>query len=406
MRLLVLQSTSIFENYGGIEYYLDDLLELASEAYGDALHAAVVPSRTDSFKAVPRPYRITAVPFRRKSWRAKFENRCSWAFYRAALAQAAKDRPDFLICGHVSLGPLTALLSARTSIPYLSCVYGIESWGKLPFFDEWALRHSLGILSISHWTKQILMDRGIEEDRIAIVHPRLDTRLENRALSPISGQGPLRLLTVSRLDAGEKYKGHEDVLRALSLLRHSNPELEFRYTIQGDGTDRARLQQLVTEWGLGNSVRFAGRVADRLELENLYRQTDLFVMPSRFGRWDGKWKGEGFGIVYLEAAAFGVPSLAYDCGGVTDIIESERDGVLVPPDDIAALARKLQQLHDDRATLSRLGESAHRKANDKFTRRCVSAELRDALTFFRKRHLEKVTASQSRQPSALSEPPL
>ncbi|MBY0372325.1 glycosyltransferase, partial [bacterium] len=210
-------------------------------------------------------------------------------------------------------------------------------------------------------------------------------------------------LSVSRLDATEQYKGQDHVLEALAQLRQTHPQLEFRYTIQGDGSDRPRLEALARELGLGEITRFTGSVKDRTELENLYAQSDLFVLPSRYGRWQRKWRGEGFGIVYLEAAAFGVPSLAYDCGGVKDIFTSEKDGWLAAPDDIPALAQALATLAQDRTRLAALGRAAKART-EVFTKRSVAREWAAAATQLKALRPGKVKASQSQRPFVQPQP--
>jgi phosphatidylinositol alpha-1,6-mannosyltransferase len=123
-------------------------------------------------------------------------------------------------------------------------------------------------------------------------------------------------------------------------------------------------------------------VAQRKDFEAVYREADLFVMPSRFGRWDGRWRGEGFGIVYLEAAAFGLASVAYDCGGATDIIRHGENGMLVEPDNIAELARTIESLAKRRSLAEGMGRKAHEMVMRQFTRATIREQLAGALDAF------------------------
>ena len=398
MRMLVFQSSSRFETFGGIEYYLDDLLCSAAEVWPQSPPAALVPKRS-RFTPLPRPYAVHPVQHSKNRLLSKLQNRFNVPLIRDALARVRATQPDFLVSGHVALGPVTWLLSRLTGIPYLSVVYGIESWGGLWAWDEFALRRSHGIISISQWTKDRLVARGYSADQIQILHPRLDSRLENLELPLRLPSTPLRLLSVSRLDANEQYKGHDHVLQALLILRSRAPELQFHYTIQGDGTDRARLEALVDEWALGDRVTFTLPVHDRVELSRAYENADLLVMPSRFGKWERRWRGEGFGIVYLEAAAFGVPSLAYDCGGVTDIIENGVTGILATPDDISRLADALAELARDPQNITLMGRNAHAAVNTRFTRTAVHAQLESAVREFSRQDRQMPTTSRSPQPS-------
>lgn len=402
VKFLCLQSSSIFEQYGGIEYYLDDLLTIIASQPGSEIET-LVPQRSRPLALADKAYRVTPVQLERGWLFSKIANRYSPRFFRIALARARASRPDYLLCAHASLGPLTAAVSFFTGIPYLTIGYGIEVWDDLRWQDEWALARSHAIVSISHWTKSCLVARGYDPERIAIAQPHLDPRLENQPLRPL-GNGALRLLSVSRLDANEKYKGQDHVLCALAELRKSDPALRFEYTIQGEGSDRPRLEGCVQELGLGDCVRFVGRVPDRAQLQELYRHTDLFVLPSRYGRWHGRWRGEGFGIVYLEAAAFGVPSVAYDCGGVTDIIASERDGVLVEPEDIWALARALKALALNRDKIESLGRAAHAKVNTQFTQHAIAAQWKVALEALTTLRPGSAKAFRSPPPDAVPQP--
>jgi glycosyltransferase involved in cell wall biosynthesis len=133
------------------------------------------------------------------------------------------------------------------------------------------------------------------------------------------------LLTVARLDAHERYKGIDEMLGVLPAVLKAVPDT--RYLILGQGTDRPRLEQLVRDLGLERSVTFGNNVP-RGELCAHYNLCDLFAMPSR---------GEGFGIVFLEALACGRPVLAGSGDGSRDPLRDGELGVLVDPGNAAAL---------------------------------------------------------------------
>jgi phosphatidylinositol alpha-1,6-mannosyltransferase len=146
------------------------------------------------------------------------------------------------------------------------------------------------------------------------------------------GNGPI-LLTVGRLVASERYKGHELIFAALPALRARFPGLV--HVVAGDGDDRARLEGRAVELaGDGEAVRFLGYVPDE-DLPGLYRLADLFVMPS---------SEEGFGIVYLEAAACGLRVIGGRGGGSGDAIVDDRIGVLVDPADREGLVEAVTRL--------------------------------------------------------------
>jgi glycosyltransferase involved in cell wall biosynthesis len=380
MRILCLQQSSIFETYGGIEYYLHDLLTITSEILGPSSVISFVPKRSDSFKLTQTNYEVVPVEHKNQGLLKKLENRLSPTLLQAALRKSKELKPDIIIVGHVSLAPLGMALSKILDIPYWTIAYGLEVWGGTNLVDEFALRSSQKIISISHWTKNILVARGFRENKIEIVHPCLQPGLENK--SPKShftpAKAPLQLLTVSRLDPQERYKGHDHVLSAMGLIKQTRPEALPHYTIQGHGDDRSRLEQLVFLGGLQEHVTFLDKLTSREDLDTLYRQSDIFIMPSRFGCWDGRWRGEGFGIVYVEAGALGIPSIAYDCGGVTDIIQSGKNGILVKPNDIQQLSQTLLELHDHRERISELGRQARETALTRFSRTAIKSEIEKA----------------------------
>ena len=155
-RVLLFQSTSIFETYGGIEYYLDDFSELCASEWGPQSVRALVPQRGKSTEE-RRDYSKIDIPYSSLGILRKVQNRFSPSFLRAALAEIRRERPTLLIAGHVSLAPLVWLVSRLTSVPYVTFAYGIEVWGDLWPQDDWALRQGRGIVSISDWTRNILI---------------------------------------------------------------------------------------------------------------------------------------------------------------------------------------------------------------------------------------------------------
>jgi phosphatidylinositol alpha-1,6-mannosyltransferase len=163
-----------------------------------------------------------------------------------------------------------------------------------------------------------------------------------------AGPGPV-LLTVARLAASERYKGHEEIFEALPELRRRFPNLV--HLVAGDGDDRLRLESRARELAGDGAVRFLGFVPEA-ELPGLYRLADLYVMPST---------QEGFGIVYLEAAACGLRVVGGHGGGSADAIPDGRIGVRVDAGDRAQLvAAVIGQLAAGPADASAVEPYRHR----------------------------------------------
>ena len=134
-------------------------------------------------------------------------------------------------------------------------------------------------------------------------------------------EGRTVLFTLGRLSAAEAYKGFDEVIEALPVLATDVPDVA--YLIAGDGDDRPRLEQKAADLGVANRVVFAGYVPESEKADH-YRLADAFVMPGR---------GEGFGIVYLEALACGVPVVASALDASREAVRDGLLGQVVDPDD-------------------------------------------------------------------------
>ncbi len=165
------------------------------------------------------------------------------------------------------------------------------------------------------------------------------------------------VLSVSRL---VPRKGFDTAIKAVAALHEARPELVL--VISGGGRDAARLQRLAAETGA--PVRFLGRV-DNDDLPDLYACADVFTMLCR-NRWGGL-EQEGFGIVFVEAAACGVAQVAGDSGGAAEAVADGETGLVVRrPDDVAEAATAIAVLLDDEALRARMGVASRRRAEREF----------------------------------------
>lgn len=341
-RILVLATDA--HTRGGIQRYTHLLLESLRELFG------------------PEAVRV------RFLWKSAFPPgmREKGAFAFSALLDGGRFRPAAVVCTHVGIAPVAALMKLTFGIPYIVLAHGDEVWGTAP---SYALREATAILSVSRFTADRLRDRhGVSAARIRLLPPALDPRLLHSPSSPehVIERHGLRgkrvLLTVGRLTRRGRYKGCDMVIRALARIREVVPEVA--YVIVGDGDDRSRLEQLAREWRLENTVHFAGDVDDAW-LPAYYRSCDLFVMPSRVRLMD-PCEGEGFGIVYLEAAAFGKPAIAGREGGSAEAVLDGVTGLLVNPLDPAEIARAVIELLRDESRRLMLGARARERARREF----------------------------------------
>lgn len=194
-------------------------------------------------------------------------------------------------------------------------------------------------------------------------------RRDTRARLGIPPDG-LVVLGLSRL---VPRKGFDVLLRAAARLRESHPDLVV--AVGGGGRDRARLERVANESNA--PVQFLGRVDDD-DLPDLFASADVFAMLCR-NRWFGL-EQEGFGIVFLEAAAAGVPALAGASGGAAEAVEDGVTGFVVdPPDELDAATAALRRLLDDAALRQRMGAAARTRAVEQFAYDVLAARLQAAL---------------------------
>jgi phosphatidylinositol alpha-1,6-mannosyltransferase len=261
------------------------------------------------------------------------------SFSLAALGAAWRFRPvDVVFCGHAYMAPLAAVLACLLGARYWLQAHGVEIWRDRRSVVRWAIEAADQVTAVSRSTrKRLLSWVDLAPEQVRVLPNTVDERFTPGPPSAAlrehlkTGSGPI-LLAVGRLSAAERYKGHEVVFAAVAELRARFPGLV--YAVAGEGDDRARLEARAREQtGDASVVRFLGYVPDE-DLPDLYRLADLFVMPS---------SEEGFGIVYLEAAACGLRVIGGAGGGSGDAIP-RGVGAIVDPTDHAGLIETVTRL--------------------------------------------------------------
>jgi phosphatidylinositol alpha-1,6-mannosyltransferase len=174
-------------------------------------------------------------------------------------------------------------------------------------------------------------------------------------LAAASSRIPGRVLVVGRLSATERYKGHEALFDAWPAVRARVPAASL--VIVGDGDDRQRLEQLARARGLDGAVEFRGFVT-REALDDEYSRASLFAMPSR---------GEGFGLVYLEAMAHGLACVGSTADAAAEVIVPGQTGVLADPADAESLSRHLIDLLSHPDVLRTMGDAGRARLHETFT---------------------------------------
>jgi phosphatidylinositol alpha-1,6-mannosyltransferase len=162
------------------------------------------------------------------------------------------------------------------------------------------------------------------------------------------------VLTVGRLSASERYKGHDRLIAALPGILSRVPDAA--YLIVGSGDDQARLSQLAKAAGVADRVVFASQVPDA-ELADHFALAHVFAMPST---------GEGFGIAYLEAAASGLPVIGGNADGSVDALADGRIGRLVDPLSVPEIEAAVVDALEGRHPVPHAAEEARRFAFPRF----------------------------------------
>jgi phosphatidyl-myo-inositol dimannoside synthase len=292
-----------------------------------------------------------------------------------AVRTALWTRPDVVLSAHIVVSPAAAVIRRVLRVPVVQYVYAKEI-GARPKLASFAVRNADAVIAISRYTRQLALDVGAAPERIELIPPGVDLPSPHRLPRPGSANGRRRLITVARLE--DRYKGHDVLARALPLVRVHVPDVEW--VIVGDGPLRGHLERLVEASGVSDAVRFVGSVSDE-ERDRLLQDADVFAMPSRLPARG--LAGEGFGIVYLEANARGLPVIAGDVAGAVDAVVDGETGMLVDADDHVALAEAISTLLLDRERAESLGaagfERSRQFAWSEIAAR-VEALLRDVVT--------------------------
>ncbi len=260
---------------------------------------------------------------------------------------------DKLILAHLNLLPIAIIakfLNPKLKI-YLS-IYGIEVWKKLPFLYRFFFK-KINILSISNYTtEQFKQFNTLEDNNIFYLPPDTDISI-NTNFDNVYSQNFFNILSVTRLDSNDSYKGVDSMIKTIPLLIKIIPNL--KYTIIGKGNDKERLEQLAKDLNVEQYIDFKGFVE---YIEPYYQYCDIFVLPS---------KGEGFGIVYIEAMKYKKSCIACDEGGQIDVVLDNVNGYLCQYDNINCLSNKIIHLYNDNKQRMKFGENGYGHLVENFT---------------------------------------
>ena len=268
--------------------------------------------------------------------------------FALAALRAAGRNPALVIALHPHLAPIVWAMRARgRKFRSIIFTHGVEVWRPLGWPRGAALRRADLVIGPSADTVQhLISEQRILPGKVQRLPWGLDPEFEARlaaAVPPSPPPGFPRtgqvILTVGRWDPAERYKGADTLISALPHVLKATPDSTL--VLVGDGNDRPRLEQLARDLGVGEHTHFLHGLTPE-QLFACYANCDVFALPSR---------GEGFGLVFLEAMAHAKPVIGGAHGGIPDIVEDGVTGLLVPHGDIERLAQALETIlnHPDRA---------------------------------------------------------
>ncbi|MBK1986354.1 glycosyltransferase [Sphaerospermopsis aphanizomenoides BCCUSP55] len=340
----------IFTLEGGIQSYVKDIF-LAYQGLNPTCKAEVFLLR-DSPDCV-NPFESENLKFHYFKSKSPTIGRLKLAL--ALFKYLLQKRPQQVFCGHIKLAGLIQILCQPLGIPYTVLTYGKEVWETLKNTERNALASASAIWTISRYSRdRACAANGINPEKVQMLPCAIDGDKftpGDKAPELIEKYGlkdAKVLMTVARLWSGDIYKGVDVTIRALPQIIQVFPEV--KYLVIGRGDDQPRLAQLAQDLGVSDRVIFAGFVPTEALMLH-YRLADAYIMPSQ----------EGFGIVYLEAMACGVPVLSGDDDGSADPLQDGKLGWRVPhrnPDTVAAACIEILQGQEQRCDGKWLREQA------------------------------------------------
>jgi asparagine synthase (glutamine-hydrolysing) len=316
-RALALVSDA-FGRSGGIAKFNRDLLSALAAMPGCAQVVAIPRLLDERPGAIPE-----RIDFREQAAGGKLR------FTLVALREAWKGPVDLVVAGHINLLALSRFVAWMKGARLVLIVHGIDAWARHPSaFVRTSLHAVDRVVGVSNVTLS-RFGKWAETNpaRFRLLPNSVDQDLFTPGVKPadlvreLGLEGRTVIMTLGHMASQERYKGFDEVIEALPALAREIPEIT--YLICGDGPDRGRLEKKARALGVGDRAVFAGFVPEARKAE-YYRLADAYVMPS---------SGEGFGIVYLEALACGLPAMGSSMDGSREALLDGALGELVDPSD-------------------------------------------------------------------------
>jgi glycosyltransferase involved in cell wall biosynthesis len=280
--------------------------------------------------------------------------------FTATAMRSARRHAKLVLAAHPYLAPVVqAMRIASPRMKSIVVAHGIEVWEPLSTLRRRALRGATFILTPTQDTADhIAAQQQVPRDRIRVLPWALDPDFDGLPISqsalPANFPSGRIILTVGRWQANERYKGMDTLISALPRLLHEWTDLQL--VAVGEGDDQAWLEQLAEGCGVRRHVHFFSGLTYS-ELAACYSACEIFALPSR---------GEGFGLVYLEAMARGKPVIGGAHGGAPEVIDDGRTGYLVQHGDAPQLATSIETLLANPDLAREMGARGRERVNRDF----------------------------------------
>jgi phosphatidyl-myo-inositol dimannoside synthase len=271
-----------------------------------------------------------------------------------------RHRADWWIFNHVGIARTRPWVAPVSGRPYAVFLNGIEVWdGELGRLHKLSLTQAAVRIAISHHTAE----------RVRLSHPELGPITscplgllpsENECDGEVDRElvermGERSVVIVGRMSASERYKGHDQLLECWARVLRRVPDA--RLVVVGKGDDLERLREKAGELGLGDAALFTGYVSNATRTAIMERAA-IYAMPSR---------GEGFGLVYLQAMEVSLPCIGSRVDAAGDIIVDGETGFLVEPSDLGELSARISELLGDPEARARMGAAGKARFEREFS---------------------------------------
>ena len=300
--------------------------------------------------------------------------------FTASALRAARRHAKLVVAGHPFLAPVVqAMRIAAPRMKSLVCAHGVEVWEPLRGIRRSALRRSTLIITPTENTANyVATQQDIPRERVRVLPWALDPDFEAltaatatpaavKAALPANYPEGRVILSVGRWMADERYKGMDTLISTLPRLLHEWTDLQL--VLVGEGDDQGWLEQIADGCGVRKRVHFFSELKYS-ELAACYSACEIFALPS---------KGEGFGLVYLEAMARGKPVIGGAHGGAPEVIDDGTTGYLVHHGEIEQLATSIEALLKDPALAGEMGKRGLERINREFKFNVFAKSLRKIL---------------------------